>query len=142
PPQLLPPLLPILFTRVLATLDSQRTVSDQNLAFRLSRLIGETPIALMLSALLAMVLLYVIPRRGRGENVRGVLENLVDDALGPVCSIILITGAGGAFGAVLTATGIGGERGERLDALGLPLIMAAYVVTMALRLGQGEATEA
>ena len=139
---LLLPLLLIFFNTGMSTLESQGTVSDQNLAFRVSRLIGETPIALMLSALLAMVLLYVIPRRGRGENVRGVLENLVDDALGPVCSIILITGAGGAFGAVLTATGIGGELAESLDALGLPMIVAAYVVTMAMRIAQGSATVA
>src|SRR5699024_2228840 len=48
-----------------------------------------------------------------------------------VCSIILITGAGGAFGAILTETGIGGEVAEGLDAMGLPLIVAAYLVSMA-----------
>ena len=58
-----------------------------------------------------MVLLYVIPKRRSGEKVGGLLEDLVDDALGPVCSIILITGAGGAFGRVLTETGIG-RRGR------------------------------
>src|SRR5699024_1030177 len=61
---------------------------------------------------------------------------------GPVCSIILITGAGGAFGAILTATGIGGELADSLDSLGLPLIVAAYLVTMAMRVAQGSATVA
>src|SRR5699024_1482096 len=77
-----------------------------------------------------------------GDRIGGLLEDLVDDALGPVCSIILITGAGGAFGAILTATGIGGELADSLDSLGLPLIVAAYLVTMAMRVAQGSATVA
>jgi len=139
---LLLPLVLIFFNTGMSTLEADGTVSDQNFAFQLSRLIGETPIALLLSALLAMLLLYVIPRRRRGDRIGGLLEDLVDDALGPVCSIILITGAGGAFGAILTATGIGGELADSLDSLGLPLIVAAYLVTMAMRVAQGSATVA
>lgn len=139
---LLLPLALIFFNTGFSTLEAQGTVTDENLAFQFSRLIGATPVALALSALLAMVLLYVIPRRRRGEKVGGMLEDLVDDALAPVCSIILITGAGGAFGRVLTETGIGGEVAEGLDALGLPLIVAAYLVTMAMRVAQGSATVA
>ena len=139
---LLLPLVLIFFNTGLSTLEAQGTVSEDNLAFQLSRLIGDTSIALLLSALLAMVVLYMIPRRRRGEKVGGLLEDLVDDALAPVCSIILITGAGGAFGAILTETGIGGEVASSLDALGLPLILAAYLVTMAMRIAQGSATVA
>src|SRR5690606_32957830 len=49
---------------------------------------------------------------------------------------------GGAFGRILTETGIGTEVAEGLDALGLPLIVAAYLVTMAMRIAQGSATVA
>src|SRR5699024_673783 len=113
---LLLPLVLIFFNTAFSTLEAQGTVTDENVGFQLSRLIGATPVALALSALLAMLLLYVIPRRRRGQQIGGVLEELVDDALAPVCSIILITGAGGAFGAILTETGIGGEVAEGLDA--------------------------
>src|SRR5690606_8593780 len=89
-----------------------------------------------------MLVLYVVPKRRRGQKLGGLLEDLVDDALAPVCSIILITGAGGAFGRILTETGIGTEVAEGLDALGLPLIVAAYLVTMAMRIAQGSATVA
>lgn len=139
---LLLPLALIFFNTGFSTLEAQGTVTDENVGFQFSRLIGATPVALALSALLAMLLLYVIPRRKRGEKVGGLLEELVDDALAPVCSIILITGAGGAFGRILTETGIGGEVADSLDALGLPLIVAAYLVTMAMRVAQGSATVA
>ena len=139
---LLLPLLLIFFNTGFSTMEQSGTVTDDNFLFQLSRLIGATPVALALSALAAMLLLYVIPKRRRGEKIGGLLEELVDDALAPVCSIILITGAGGAFGRVLTETGIGGEVANGLDAMGLPLIVAAYLVTMAMRIAQGSATVA
>lgn len=139
---LLMPLVLIFFNTGLSTMEASGSVSDQNVFYQLSRLVGATPVAMALSALTAMLVLYVIPRRRSGQQVGGLLEELVDDALAPVCSIILITGAGGAFGRVLTETGIGGEVAEGLDAMGLPLIIAAYLVTMAMRIAQGSATVA
>ena len=139
---LLMPLVLIFFNTGLSTMEASGSVSDQNVLYQLSRLVGATPVAMALSALTAMLVLYVIPRRRSGQQVGGLLEELVDDALAPVCSIILITGAGGAFGRVLTETGIGGQVAEGLDAMGLPLIIAAYLVTMAMRIAQGSATVA
>lgn len=136
------PLFLIFFNTGFSTLLASGAVTEDNPLFQFSRLIGATPVALALSALLAMVLLYVVPRKRRGERVGGLIEELVDDALAPVCSIILITGAGGAFGRILTETGIGGKVAEFLDALGLPLIFAAYLVAMAMRIAQGSATVA
>ncbi|WP_434175010.1 GntP family permease [Brachybacterium conglomeratum] len=139
---LLMPLVLIFFNTALSTMESTGSVTAENVLFQLSRLIGATPVAMALSALVAMVMLFVLPRRRAGKPVGGLLEELVDDALAPVCSIILITGAGGAFGAILTETGIGGEVAEGLDQMGLPLIIAAYLVTMAMRIAQGSATVA
>ena len=139
---LLMPLVLIFFNTGLSTMEAAGSVTDENVLLQLSRLIGATPVAMALSALVAMLLLFVLPRRRAGKRVGGLLEELVDDALAPVCSIILITGAGGAFGAILTETGIGGEVAEGLDQMGLPLIIAAYLVTMAMRIAQGSATVA
>ena len=136
------PLVLIFFNTGLSTMEAAGSVTDENVLLQLSRLIGATPVAMALSALVAMLLLFVLPRRRAGKPVGGLLEELVDDALAPVCSIILITGAGGAFGAILTETGIGGEVAEGLDQMGLPLIIAAYLVTMAMRIAQGSATVA
>lgn len=139
---LLLPLLLIFFNTAMSTAQASDAVTEDNVLFALSRLIGATPVALALSALLAMLVLYIVPRRRQGLTIGGTLEDLVDDALAPVCSIILITGAGGAFGRILTETGIGSSVADGLDALGLPLILAAYLVTMAMRIAQGSATVA
>jgi len=137
---LLLPLILIFFNTLLSTMNETGSVGDENVFYRLSELIGATPIALLISAMAAMYLLYVRPRRGR--SLGGVLEDLVDKALAPVCSIILITGAGGAFGSVLTETGIGSMFAESLDAMGLPVILAGFLVAIAFRVAQGSATVA
>lgn len=138
---LLLPLMLIFFNTVFSTLEADGVVSDDNLAFQLSRLIGTTSMALLITVLLAMLFLYVLPRRGR-EPVGSVLEKLVDDALAPVCSIILITGAGGAFGRILTETGIGQTLADGLDAMGLPVMLAGFLIAVIFRVAQGSATVA
>jgi GntP family gluconate:H+ symporter len=70
------------------------------------------------------------------------VEKILNDALGPVCAIILVTGAGGMFGGVLRASGIGQALAGSLEQLGLPLIVAAFLVATALRVAQGSATVA
>lgn len=139
---LLLPLVLIFFNTVFSTLQADGAVTKDNIAYQLSRLIGTTSMALLISVLLAMVLLYILPRRRRGERIGGLLEDLVDDALAPVCSIILITGAGGAFGRILTETGIGKTLADGLDALGLPVILAGFLIAIAFRIAQGSATVA
>ena len=64
------------------------------------RLIGQTPVALLITLLVAMFLL----RRGRTP---AELEKIMDRALAPICTVILVTGAGGMFGGILRASGIG-----------------------------------
>lgn len=139
---LLLPLGLIFFNTVFSTLEADGAVTDDNIAYQLSRLIGTTAMALLITVLLAMVLLYVRPRRRRGEPIGGLLEDLIDDALAPVCSIILITGAGGAFGRILTETGIGQTLADGLDALGLPVILAGFLIAVIFRVAQGSATVA
>ncbi|VEG58427.1 gluconate permease [Mycolicibacterium aurum] len=139
---LLLPLGLIFFNTVFSTLEADGAVADDNIFYQLSRLIGTTSMALLITVLLAMVLLYVVPRRRRGEPIGGLLEDLVDDALAPVCSIILITGAGGAFGRILTETGIGQTLADGLDALGLPVIVAGFLIAIIFRVAQGSATVA
>ena len=67
---------------------------------------------------------------------------MLDRALGPICSIILITGAGGMFGGVLRISGIGGALTESLSDVGLPLLLQAFLIATALRVAQGSATVA
>ncbi|WP_225668030.1 MULTISPECIES: gluconate:H+ symporter [unclassified Arthrobacter] len=136
---LLLPLVLIFMNTGLNTLGTAGALPEDALWVNVLVFIGNTPIALLISTLLAMYLLVI---RRRTEKLGGALENLVDDALAPVCSIILITGAGGMFGGVLTATGIGGAMADGLDAIGLPLILAGFLIAVIMRVAQGSATVA
>ncbi|WP_312948147.1 gluconate:H+ symporter [Agrobacterium sp.] len=105
--------------------------------FQLLRAVGSTPIALLISVLVSAVVLG--PMRGR-DPIK--VERIVDSALGPVCSVILITGAGGMFGGVLRASGIGDALSSALVDIGMPVFVAGFLVATALRVAQGSATVA
>lgn len=132
--------LVLIFLNTGATALATEDVIDGDAAWvEIVNTVGATPIALLIATLLAMLLLVVRPHRG---DVGNRLEEIVDDAVGPVASIILITGAGGMFGGVLTATGIGGALAGELDQMGLPVIVAGFIIAVVIRVAQGSATVA
>ncbi len=133
-------LIPILLILLNTGLDALRSIGvvDASAAWvQALALIGTAPVALLISVIIALIVLG----KARGEN-GSALEKLVDGTFGTVASVILITGAGGMFGGVLRASGIGDALADTLSDLGLPIIVAAYVVAVLLRLAQGSATVA
>lgn len=134
---LLLPLLLIFMNTGLDFARAQQWVSKDAGWFQLLRAIGSTPIALLISVLVAAVVLG--PMRGR-DLLK--VERIVDSALGPVCSVILITGAGGMFGGVLRASGIGNALSSALADIGMPVLVAGFLISTALRVAQGSATVA
>jgi GntP family gluconate:H+ symporter len=133
---LLLPLVLILLNTGLNTLAIAGVVDGDTATVGALRLLGQTPVALLITVLVAM---YVLSRE---RFSRAETESIVNSALGPVCAIILITGAGGAFGGVLRSSGIGDALAQSLSAIGLPVIVAAFLVATALRVAQGSATVA
>ncbi len=131
---LLIPLVLITLNTVVNTLAKTGVVDDKATWVSALNLIGQTPIALLITVLVAI---GVLGTRGRS---RAGVEKILNDALAPICAIILITGAGGMFGGVLELSGIGETLAQSLDALGLPLIFAAFVIAAGLRVAQGSAT--
>jgi GntP family gluconate:H+ symporter len=134
---LLLPLLLIFLNTGLDFARAQGWVDATTTWFQSLRLIGATPIALLVSVLVAAWVLG--PRRGHSL---AQVERILESALGPVCSIILITGAGGMFGGVLRASGIGEALSHALADLGLPVFAAGFLIATALRVAQGSATVA
>ncbi|GAA1963771.1 GntP family permease [Microbacterium aquimaris] len=134
---LLLPMVLIFMNTGLTTLASVGAVSADELWVQVLVLLGTSPVALLITVLVAMVVLGT--RRGEKGTA---IEKLLDSALGPVASVILITGAGGMFGAVLRASGIGEALADTLSDLGLPVIVAAYLIAVVIRLAQGSATVA
>ncbi|ANY06080.1 GntP family permease [Pseudonocardia sp. HH130630-07] len=99
--------------------------------------LGTPTIALTISVLLATYLLGV--RRGTSMAELGRISG---ESLRPVGMILLVVGAGAFFGKVLQETGVGDALAGSMTAIGLPLIVSAYLISAALRIAQGSATVA
>jgi len=132
---LLLPLALIFLNTGLGTLVSVNAINADAAWVSTLRMAGQTPVALLITVFVGMWMLS-------GQRTRREMEALMDGALGPVCAIILVTGAGGMFGGVLRASGIGQALAGSLEAVGMPLIVAAFLISAALRVAQGSATVA
>lgn len=99
--------------------------------------VGAPTTALLTGLLVAYVLIG--NKAGWSKSRRG---SIADSALPIVAIIIFVTGAGGVFGNVLVESGIGAALSDSLTALGLPILVAAFVISIALRAAQGSATVA
>ena len=130
------PLVLISFNTILTTLIENKTIDEGNKLVETLILIGTTPVALLITLLAAIALLGT---RGRSLDET---SDLLDKSLGPICSIILITGAGGMFGGVLRISGIGEALTSSLSDVGFPLLVQAFLIATALRVAQGSATVA
>ncbi len=132
---LLLPLVLIFLDTGLNTAIVMGAVSGDNTLVNFLRMLGKTPVALLITVFFALL---VFSRNRTFQH----LEKICNDALGPICAIILVTGAGGMFGGVLRASGIGDALAGVLSDTGMPIIVAAFVISTALRVAQGSATVA
>lgn len=98
------------------------------------RFVGLPVIALLVGLVCALVLL---PRPGFMDR----LNERITDGIVAAAPILLITGAGGAFGAVIKATPVGTYLGEELSGLGIG-IFVPFLIAAALKTAQGSSTVA
>lgn len=128
-------LLPIVMIMIGSTMIT--VLPENNGALPFFTFIGAPTTALLTGVLVAYL---VIGRKAQWDKKR--TSFVADSALPMVAIIIFVTGAGGVFGNVLVESGIGTALSESLTALGLPVIVAGFVITSALRAAQGSATVA
>lgn len=102
--------------------------------YTLVAFLGQPIFALSVGLALACTLL-------KSDNKRQEFHDRVAEGIVASAPILLITGAGGAFGAVLTATPLGDYLGQTLSALGIGLFMP-FLVAAALKTAQGSTTVA
>ena len=100
-------------------------------------MIGQPIFALMVAIAVAMIVLGL--RRGWSAAHLG---EVMESALPAAAVIILVTGAGGAFGRILTETGIGGAVADVMAASGMPLLLLGFLISLIMRAAQGSATVA
>ena len=98
------------------------------------RLLGNPLVALTLGLVAAFPLLPKVKRRE-------ALEQRVSAGIAAAAPILMITGAGGAFGQVLKATPLADFIGDTLSTLGIGIFMP-FVVAAALKTAQGSSTVA
>ncbi|HYI78744.1 MAG TPA: GntP family permease, partial [Chryseolinea sp.] len=98
-------------------------------------LVGTPIIALSISTLLAVYLL--VPYLNRHETSTRLEEGLQSAGI-----ILIITGAGGALGAVVRDSSVGIQLAEQVTGLPLSPIMIPFVVATLIRFVQGSGTVA
>lgn len=96
--------------------------------------IGDKNVALLISVIVAMFVLkpYIM------EETKSVFAKAFDQS----GAVILITGAGGAFGKVVQETGIGELIIAIMQGLNMPAILLAFLFSQILRASLGSATVA
>jgi GntP family gluconate:H+ symporter len=108
-----------------------------NSFYGLAAFVGNPFLALLVAVGLSFFLLAV--RRNWSLQETG---EIFEGALPPIASILMVVAAGGVFGGVLQVSGIGKALSETLDSLGVPLLLLAFIISLALRAAQGSATVA
>ena len=129
---LLPVVLPVALIGIDASVSAEWKQSGTWFAW-LMKTIGDKDMAITLGAIAAL-----IPLAGRGGESGVAVKNAVTEG----AVIVLIIGAGGAFGGVLQQTGIAGELAARFQGIHTFALPAVFLVTALVRTAQGSATVA
>jgi len=128
-------LLPIL--QILIGTGGALVTEEGSTAHSIISFVGASPVALIVAVIVAW---FVLGRQQQWSLTHG--SSVIDSALPAVAIIIFVTGAGGGFANVLVESGIGQVLSDILVAANMPLILMAYVMSLALRAAQGSATVA
>ncbi len=145
-PGLFASLVPVILPILLISMSSFLKVADGSGATWVESLtgvrefidfLGDKNIALFIGTAFAIVLL------AKAKNYNRVkISELLAPPLETAGIIILITSAGGAFGAMIKNAGVGGAVEKLADNMGLSLVLLSYVLSMIIRVAQGSATVA
>lgn len=126
----LPVIVPILLMalRSMATLEK----NEQGLVVDVLNIIGEPAVALAIGVVLALL---------NGKNSKHALSIHLSSAVEKAGGILVIIGAGGAFGAVLAATNIGSHFSALFD-LSTAGLWFPFLLTAIIKTAQGSSTVA
>lgn len=106
----------------------------QGIVFDVLAFLGQPLVALFIGLLLSIRLL-------KSDDKAEEFGQRISQGITSAAPILLITGAGGAFGAVLKATELGSYLGETLSSYGVGIFMP-FIVAAALKTAQGSSTVA
>ena len=127
----LPILIPIILIALKSISNYPTHPFGEDILFDLTNFIGNPVIALFIGVFLAFKL--------KNNDKEATHFNWVTSGLKEAGIIILITGAGGAFGSILQATGIGEIIGDRFSDLEIGLLLP-FLIAAILKTAQGSST--
>ncbi|WP_153722798.1 GntP family permease [Sporosarcina cascadiensis] len=107
---------------------------EEGTASRILGFIGDKNVALLISVIVALIVLK--------PYIHVPYNTLYDEAINSAGMIILVTGAGGAFGAVINQSGIGDYLIETMQGWSIPVLVLAFIFSQILRASLGSATVA
>ena len=129
----IPILLPILLIVLKSVSDFPTTPFGTGLMKEIVSFIGEPVVALMIGILIA----FTLPKKFDRQMLS--TTGWVGKALQNAAIIILITGAGGAFGMVLRNSGIAEVMGESLSGMKIGILLP-FLIAAAIKSAQGSST--
>lgn len=139
---LLPVLLPIFlitghtFLEMVIPAADPSLPQSQKILLQIFDVLGDSNIAIFLSAVIALWLLW-----SRTRDLK-TFEKNVSESLASAGMIILITAAGGTFGQMLQQTDIGEKVGALARGYQTAILPLAFFITLLVRTAQGSATVA
>lgn len=126
---LLLPICLILVANILVSL-----LPETHAALPILKFVGDKNIALLLGVIVAFLALR--------SHLTKKFTDIVVEAADSSGLILLITGAGGAFGSVINASGIGGFLVDTMTEMSIPILVLGFVMSALLRVSQGSTTVA
>jgi GntP family gluconate:H+ symporter len=96
--------------------------------------IGDKNVALFISVIIGVIVLT--------PYISTPKQTLYSEAISSAGIIILITGAGGSFGAVINQSGVGDHLIATMQSWSIPILLLAFIFSQILRASLGSATVA
>lgn len=109
-------------------------IPEGTLIYSVAAFLGDKNIALLLGVIVSFFALK--------NYFQKSFSDVVVEAADSAGLILLITGAGGAFGSVINASGIGTYLVDTMSNLNIPAVVLGFVLSALLRVSQGSTTVA
>jgi GntP family gluconate:H+ symporter len=144
----LPIALPVLLISLVSILDFCKKLSPQGFLnsesfagiFPYLQFLGDSNVAMTLAAGFAILGLVRQMAGKQEKDLAAKLGKTLQDPLATAGVILLITGAGGAFGAMIRMSGVGESVGAIAEEFDISYVLLAWGVTAFIRIAQGSAT--
>lgn len=125
------PVILILFS----TVTSMVYTGEPNMATKLIGFFGSPVIAISIALLVSMYGLV-------GDKSRSEVQDILERGIRSCGTVILITGAGGAFGNIIKSSGIGDVIAQSLSNMNMPVLLLPFLIAAILKLVLGSGTVA